>query len=238
MAAPRNGSPSTARPAGVSGRPALSIADPRLADPRTADPRSRDRDGRPITGTATLRQGGTTSGNGTFWYPWYSSGFNWYYRYPSYGYNPWFYGSTWGAYGLWYDPFYGSYGYAYDPWLYDPYGYGPPMYGYPGYGSGYGYGGGYGGGSSSDSSSSKDSESVETGSIRLRVKPSEAQVYLDGTLIGKVDDFDGLTSHLAAKAGQHQIELRADGYEPLKLTVEVEANKTLTTRASMKKQKF
>jgi hypothetical protein len=203
-----------------------------------ADPRSRSRDGRPITGSAVPRQGGTLSGNGTFWYPWYSSGLNWYYRYPySSYYSPFYYGSTWGAYGLWYDPFYGSYGYAYDPWLYDPYGYGPPMYGSPGYGNGYGYDGGLAGGSSSgSSSSSNDSDLTETGSVRLRVKPSEAQVYLDGTLVGKVDDFDGLTSHLAARVGRHQIELRADGYQPLTLTVDVEANKTLTTRASLKKK--
>jgi hypothetical protein len=199
-----------------------------------ADPRSRSRDGRPVTGTAGPRQAVTTSGSGTFWYPWYSSGFNWYYRYPYGYYSPGFYGSTWGAYGLWYNPAYGAYGYAYDPWLYDPYGYGPPMYGYPGYGDGYGGGGGYGGDSSSSSSS--ESEIGETGSIRLRVKPSEADVYLDGTRIGKVDDFDGLTSHLTARAGRHQIELRADGYQPLTLTVEVEAHKTLTTRASMTKK--
>ena len=168
---------------------------------------------------------------------------NWYYSYPYY--NPWINGSvrwTWGRYGLWYDPFL-SVGYIYDPWFYDYYGmgfYSSQSYygGYPGGYSGGGYSGGY---SSSSGGGYSSSSSVpikeESGSLRIRVKPNNAKVYLDGTLVGSVDEYDGFTGHLAATAGTHQIELRADGYEPLTMTVNVEADKTLTTRASMKAKK-
>ena len=59
---------------------------------------------------------------------------------------------------------------------------------------------------------------------------------LDGTLMGIVDEFDGLSSHLAATVGRHELEIRADGYAPLKVLVTVEEDKTVTARGSMKKK--
>jgi len=155
------------------------------------------------------------------WSPWYSSNLGYAY------YNPWVFGDTrwnWYRSGSYYNPYgyypYGMSGY-YDPW-YDPW--------YDG--------GGYYSSSSPGgyNSSSRGSERETAGSLRLRVKPADAKVYLDGTLIGTVDQFDGLGSHLAAEAGSHQLELRADGYESFKTTVTIEAGKTITARASMKKK--
>src|SRR5262249_42752868 len=57
----------------------------------------------------------------------------------------------------------GYYGF-YDPGWYDPY---PPVYQS---GGGYGY----------------------EGALRLKVKPREASVYVDGYFSGRVDDFDGI----------------------------------------------
>ena len=167
-----------------------------------------------ITGVATARENIGVGGGLDYLYisprNRYSS------FYPYYGYN-------YGFYGSWYNP-YSIYGY-YDPWYdswYDPYYRG----GYSSYGSS-----GY-----SSSRSSRHEERETTGSVRVKVKPSQAKVYLDGTLIGTVDEFDGLSGHLAAPAGTHQLEFRADGYQPLTTTVQVEAGKTITARASMKKK--
>jgi hypothetical protein len=116
-----------------------------------------------------------------------------------------------------------GYGYWHDPFLYDPYGYygGPwPYYwGQPGSGSG---------------RYERDKTDDDLGSIRLRVNPRTAKVYVDGALAGTVDEFDGLTNHLKLPAGKHEIELRADGYESLTLTVNVDRRKTRTERASLK----
>jgi len=190
-----------------------------------------------LNGVAVARErsgvGISALGSWGLYYPWYGSGFNWSFGY--YPYNPFTSGYSrwaWGRYGLWADP-------------YDPFGYG---YGYP-YGFGYGYGG-YGldpfymdlygdaraGGGGGYSSSRGSMPEEPTGSVRLRVKPANAKVFLDGTMIGVVDDFDGLTSHLAAPAGHHEIELRADGYETLKMGVDVDPDKTVTARGSMKKK--
>ncbi len=76
----------------------------------------------------------------------------------------------------------------------------------------------------------------ETGSLRLRVDPKGAKVYIDGALAGVASDFDGLTHHLDVDAGSHQIEFRADGYEPYTASIVVPAGKTLTERASLKKK--
>ncbi len=190
---------------------------------------SRDRNGRSITNTAVRRTpsplvnvGSNWLGNAGYpfspwgrWYPWYTGGWG-------YGYvtmDPWRYGSTrwiFGRYGLWW---YGPTPY-YDPW-YDPW--------YGGYSS-FGYGG-YGGGHSSRD----DEPRRESGSIRLRVNPNNAKVYIDGVLQGTVDDFNGFSGGLDVSAGAHQLEIRADGYVTLKDEIVVDAGKTQTYRGALKK---
>ena len=137
--------------------------------------------------------------------------------------------------GYWYPWFGPGFGYGfgfgyYDPWGYGYGGYGAYGYGYPGYGygaySGYGGGGGY----------TQDQANVEHGSIRLKANVSTAKVYIDGALMGTVDEFDGLSHHLDLPSGPHQLELRAEGYEAYTTTIFVEANKTMTERVTLKKQ--
>jgi PEGA domain len=149
------------------------------------------------------------------WYPWYGSGFGWNLGFVTY--NPWHYGAArwyWGRYGLWYDPF------IYDPYWYYPY--------YP-------HDGGYssGGGGRDD----YDEPKSMVGSIRLKVNPSSAQVYVDGALVGTADGFDGLSDHLELDGGKHTIELRAEGYETYRGEIDVKVGKTLTERVSLKKIK-
>jgi hypothetical protein len=175
--------------------------------------------------------GAITSFQPVYVNPWYAPSSSLYFGYSSYdpffygyGYNRW----NWSRYGLWYDPYYSPFD-AYGPLYLDP-----GMYGYPG--SYYGFGG-YGGSYSNTYSSPRESERNDaTGSIRLRVKPSNAQVYLDGTLMGVVDQFDGLTTHLAAPAGTHELQIRADGYDALTMSVNVKEDRTVTARGNLKKK--
>jgi hypothetical protein len=192
---------------------------------------SRDRNGRSITGTAIHRA--SPIGGGSYfderwlrtagypfspwgrWYPWYSGG--WGYGWVSY--DPWRFGGTrwvWGRYGTWW---YGATPW-YDPW-YDPY------YGW--YGMTYGGGGGR--------SYDRDENRGNTGTLRLKVNPSAAKVYIDGVLQGVVDDFNGLSSSLDVTEGVHQLEIRGEGYATLKAEIKVEAGKTQTFRGSLKKTK-
>jgi hypothetical protein len=126
-----------------------------------------------------------------------------------------------------YDPW--SWGFGSDLWWYRPYGY-QPYYPY-GFGlSTFSYGGSGGGWSD-------DRDDRPTGSIRLRVNPRDAKVYVDGALVGVVDEFDGLTNHLDLDPGRHQIEVRATGYESFVTEVTVTDGRTTTTRAKLKKTK-
>jgi hypothetical protein len=182
---------------------------------------SRPREGQPSHGEAVQRTSPPNGGGGGAIYPPY-----WYYGYPYYPYY-------WGSYG------YGL-SYLYDPWLGfgAMYGYGYPYsYGYDPYGYGYGGGSGYVGGYSSGGGSSSSRDPRDTGGLRLKIKPREAQVYVDGYLAGDVDSFDGSFQKLDIQSGPHKIELKADGYEPLQFDVLITAGETSTFKGEMKRIK-
>ena len=124
--------------------------------------------------------------------------------------------------------YYGGYGY------YDPFGYGY------GYGNGYGYGGYYGGfydpwygGYPTYPQSSYTSG--DEGSLRLKIKPSQGEVYVDGYYVGVVDDFDGIFQRLHLDSGVHRIEVRAPGYETLSFDVRISPDHTTTYQGELKK---
>jgi len=126
------------------------------------------------------------------------------------------------GYGLGYDFYPGAYGYP----LY-------PMYGF-GYGMSYGYapcGGGLDEGTGAPSS--PPSGGPTQGSLKLKVKPRNAKVYVDGFYVGTVDDFDGASQKLTLNEGRHQVELRAEGFETTVLEVDVTADRTVTFAGKM-----
>ncbi len=103
------------------------------------------------------------------------------------------------GFGLGYPSYY-SYAYPYGYW----------SYGYPRYR--YGYGAIY----------------EPTGTLRLKVRPREAQVYVDGYFVGRVDDFDGVFQSLRLEEGPHLIEILADGYEALVFDVRILLGEKIT----------
>jgi hypothetical protein len=66
-----------------------------------------------------------------------------------------------------------------------------------------------------------------TGSVRLKVKPRDAQVFVDGYYVGIVDEFDGNFQSLKLVEGPHRIAVRRDGLQPLEFNVYVLADRTL-----------
>jgi hypothetical protein len=123
-------------------------------------------------------------------------------------YDPWGYGA-WGP------------GFAY----YTPWGWGPAFYGSFGYGYGYGgYAGAYGYGG----------YGYDIGSVKVKVKPRDAEVYVDNYFAGYVDDFDGIFQALKVEAGGHRIEVRKPGFETLQFDVHVQPGRDVTFRGEMK----
>jgi hypothetical protein len=105
-------------------------------------------------------------------------------------------------------------GYYYDPFWFDPW-YGYPYGVYPPYGR-YGY-------------------LAPEASVKLEVKPKEAEVYVDGYYAGIVDDFDGLFQRLHVAPGEHELELYLDGYRPVKQKVYLTADNTFKVKYTMEK---
>ena len=95
-----------------------------------------------------------------------------------------------------YSPFF--YPYYYDPFWFGWYDYQfrPYPYPYPPYSS-YGY-------------------RYEPGAdLRIQVKPRQAQVYIDGYMVGTVDNFDGIFQRLRVPDGEHSISVYLDGYRTI-----------------------
>jgi PEGA domain len=72
-------------------------------------------------------------------------------------------------------------------------------------------------------------------SIRVEVKPKEADVYVDGYYAGKVDDFDGVFQRLAVTPGEHDIELYMDGYRSAKQHVLASPRHSFKLKYAMEK---
>lgn len=172
---------------------------------------ARSRGSQAVRGMAQPRTN-APRGGGDVYIPWYS-------------YSPWYGDSSFyfGSYA--YRGPYRSYG-LYDPFFYDPFGY----YGAYGFGGAWPY---YW--APPVSAPARRAASEATGSLRLKVNPKDARVYIDGALAGIADDFDGLTNHLELAPGPHQIELRADGFQPYTGQIDVREGRTRTERVSLKR---
>ncbi len=96
----------------------------------------------------------------------------------------------------------------------DPY-WNPYWYGY--YGHRYGY-----------SAWDRGTLDYYTGSLRLKVRPRFAEVYVDGYYAGQVDDYDGIFQRLRLEEGPHHIEIRYPGFVPLEFEVMILPGETIT----------
>jgi hypothetical protein len=200
--------------AGSTSATSGSESQPSRGASRAVPTYSRPRDGRNPVGTAVERETAipNRTGRGGYYYdPYYSFYYDPYYT---------------GRYSYW-SPFGYGYGlgyFSYDPFLFSG-------YGYPGYYGGGGYDPAYGGGGYSSGYSQAYRGS---GGLRLKVKPANAQVYVDGYFVGVIDSFDGAFQRLSVDAGPHRIELKAEGYETVEFEVMVTPGDTVTYKGEMK----
>ncbi|MEZ5286283.1 MAG: PEGA domain-containing protein [Vicinamibacterales bacterium] len=113
-----------------------------------------------------------------------------------------------------YDPFWASGAFGWSPMFYAPWslmwstaGYGP----YPWFGS----------------------TTFNTGGLRLKMKPRDAQVFIDGAYAGVVDEFDGIFQSLRLAPGAHKLEVRMPGFEPLTMDVHIQPDRTMTVQQTL-----
>lgn len=115
-----------------------------------------------------------------------------------------------------YDPFWASGAFGWSPMFYAPW---SLMWGTAGYGP-YPFFGG--------------STTFDTGGLRLKVRPRDAQVFVNGFYAGIVDDFDGLFQSLRLAPGGHKLEIRMPGYETFTLDVHVQPDRTTTIKETLR----
>jgi hypothetical protein len=72
-----------------------------------------------------------------------------------------------------------------------------------------------------------------TGELRIQVQPRDAQVFVDGSYAGTVDDFDGVFQSLRLEEGEYQVELVLPGYEPLGFDVRIVPGEKVTYRGDL-----
>jgi hypothetical protein len=70
-------------------------------------------------------------------------------------------------------------------------------------------------------------------SVKLEVKPKNAEVYVDGFYAGVVDDFDGSFQRLHVEPGEHEIELWLQGFKTVRQKVYLTPNKTFKVKYQM-----
>ena len=73
----------------------------------------------------------------------------------------------------------------------------------------------------------------ESGTLHLAIRPSHADVYVDGVYAGRADDFDGASQRADVQAGSHQIDVRAEGYEALHFDTRIEKGRTTFHRGTL-----
>jgi len=71
-----------------------------------------------------------------------------------------------------------------------------------------------------------------TASVRVNFQPTDANVYVDGGLMGRVADFDGVFQRLRVAPGNHVITISRPGFRAERYTVYVgrNASETITGR--------
>ncbi len=81
-------------------------------------------------------------------------------------------------------------------------------------------------------------ESTTYGGITLEITPQEAQVFVDGQYVGQVADFDGTNAPLNMTAGQHRIQVSAQGYEPMTMDVNVVPGQLVPYRGDLQPARY
>jgi len=72
------------------------------------------------------------------------------------------------------------------------------------------------------------------GGVALEIAPYDADVFVDGSFAGKVQDFDGTYQPLTLAYGTHRIEVQAPGLVPLVFDVTVQPGQVIPYRGELR----
>jgi hypothetical protein len=135
-----------------------------------------------------------------------------------------------------------GYPYSYDPYSYPAY-YPPPAYNYPAPNPSSAYPPAYYPPTSAPQSGYYEPDlpqgsviaqpGTASGGVSFEISPSTAEVYVDGTYVGRVSDLGPTTQPLALTPGRHHVEIRAAGYQTLSIDADVISGQVIPYRGTM-----
>jgi len=179
----------------------------------------------------TFRGGVGTRGRGRGYGSWYGTSASYGYRFPydggrvrlgrSYGYSGRTYYQSYSYrsryYGASHYPRYGfNLGFSFGSM------YGYNSYGYPYYPYDY-----------ASNAYGQNYANPYMGSLRLKMKPRDAKVFVDGYYVGLVDHFDGFSQRLRLEEGKYHIEIHHPEYLQIDFDVLIVGGQTVTFEGHM-----
>jgi hypothetical protein len=69
--------------------------------------------------------------------------------------------------------------------------------------------------------------------VSFEITPGNAQLFVDGSYIGTVDQFTPTTQPLGLTPGRHHIEIRAQGYRTMVFDADIIAGQVIPYQGAM-----
>ena len=74
------------------------------------------------------------------------------------------------------------------------------------------------------------------GGLSFDITPRDAQVLVDGNVVGTVDQFTPSSQPLGLSAGRHRLQIEAQGYRALSFDVDITSGQVLPYQGAMERQ--
>jgi hypothetical protein len=78
-------------------------------------------------------------------------------------------------------------------------------------------------------------DQTDMGGLSFEITPDDAELFVDGIRVGTVGEFTSTTQPLALAAGNHHVEIRAAGYQPISFDVDVVAGQVHPYEGSLER---
>src|SRR5262249_45836713 len=72
-----------------------------------------------------------------------------------------------------------------------------------------------------------------SGGVSFEITPGNAQVFVDGSYIGTVDQFTPSTQPLGLTPGRHHIEIRGQGYRTMAFDADIVAGQVIPYQGTL-----
>ena len=79
------------------------------------------------------------------------------------------------------------------------------------------------------------STNQNSGGLSFEITPTDAEVVVDGRVVGTVSQFTPTSQPLGLAAGRHRIELRANGYQTISFDTDIIAGQVIPYQGTMQR---